>query len=86
MLRTRHRTGRPAVSIVKMLQTYHRTCNPAVPCSGSAVRHASVARHVTDCATRPGVERGREREREREKEREREGGWVGERAEREREL
>ena len=21
---------------------------------GSAVRHASVARHVTDCATRPG--------------------------------
>ena len=22
---------------------------------GSAVRHASVARHVTDCATRPGV-------------------------------
>ena len=26
-----------------------RTCDP-----GSAVRHASVARHVTDCATRPG--------------------------------
>ena len=22
---------------------------------GSAVRHASVARHVTDCATRPGI-------------------------------
>ena len=22
---------------------------------GSAVRHASVARHVTDCATRPGL-------------------------------
>ena len=22
--------------------------------SGSAVRHASVARHVTDCATQPG--------------------------------
>ena len=22
---------------------------------GSAVRHASVARHITDCATRPGV-------------------------------
>ena len=22
---------------------------------GSAVRHASVARHVTDCATRPGM-------------------------------
>ena len=26
---------------------------------GSAVRHASVARHVTDCATRPGKERSR---------------------------
>ena len=24
------------------------------PGPGSAVRHASVARHVTDCATRPG--------------------------------
>ena len=24
---------------------------------GSAVRYASVARHVTDCATRPGVNR-----------------------------
>ena len=23
---------------------------------GSAVRHASVARRVTDCATRPGIE------------------------------
>ena len=23
----------------------------------SAVRHASVARHVTDCATRPGADR-----------------------------
>ena len=23
---------------------------------GSAVRHASVARHVTDCATRPGID------------------------------
>ena len=22
---------------------------------GSAVRHASVARHVTDCATQPGI-------------------------------
>ena len=22
---------------------------------GSAVRHSSVARHVTDCATRPGI-------------------------------
>ena len=22
---------------------------------GSAVRHASVARHITDCATRPGI-------------------------------
>ena len=23
---------------------------------GSSVRHASVARHVTDCATRPGID------------------------------
>ena len=26
-----------------------------LPTPGSAVRHASVARHVTNCATRPGI-------------------------------
>ena len=31
----------------------HAGIEPAIP--GSAVRHASVARHVTDFATRPGI-------------------------------
>ena len=31
----------------------HESMGPELATPGSAVRHASVARHVTDCATQP---------------------------------